>query len=208
MIKDTQTQIDLLKAGRGLVEIADRLTMADADRHAVSNEIGAYANVVLAVLQRMIETPVHATIDINDPRYSVTDPDKVDAGPKLHVSYTNYRGEPAVRLISPDGLWFGTTEWHPEPGWLLRCYDWDKTAWRDYALADCDFSAGTSQTLGYVNVYRDEDGDIELGSTDLDDTAEDLLLTDADKQGYQPELEYVGRAEVRLIKTPGKKDPT
>jgi hypothetical protein len=68
-----------------------------------------------------------------------------DVGPAVRVRYTNWRGETADRAISPVKVWFGTTEFHPSEAWLLHCYDHGKTDWRDYALADCDFRAGTAE---------------------------------------------------------------
>lgn len=59
---------------------------------------------------------------------------------QINLTYTNWRGEKAVRLVMPKRLWFGTTEFHPEPQWLLEVYDIEKQAFRDYALKDCDFT--------------------------------------------------------------------
>jgi hypothetical protein len=59
------------------------------------------------------------------------------------IGYTNYRGEYAERRIIPSHIWFGKTEWHPEPQWLLHALDLDKNATRDFALKDIgnDFAA-------------------------------------------------------------------
>lgn len=59
---------------------------------------------------------------------------------QINLTYTNWRGEKAVRLVLPKRLWFGTTEFHREPQWLLEVYDIEKQAFRDYALTDCDFT--------------------------------------------------------------------
>lgn len=56
------------------------------------------------------------------------------------LSYRNYRGEVSERTITPKNIWFGATEWHPEPQWLLTAYDHDKQADRDFSLRD--FGAG------------------------------------------------------------------
>ena len=56
--------------------------------------------------------------------------------PSVALTYTNYRGETAERRIIPFEVWFGSTEWHPEPQWLLRAYDCEKKAERDFALKD------------------------------------------------------------------------
>lgn len=58
----------------------------------------------------------------------------------IRFTYTNWKGETAERRAVPIYLFFGTTEWHKEPGWLLRAFDMDKLAERDFALKDCDFA--------------------------------------------------------------------
>ncbi len=59
----------------------------------------------------------------------------------LEISYTNYRGETAERSILPQRVWFGSTDWHPEPQWLLDAIDVDKCAERSFALRDIRFVA-------------------------------------------------------------------
>lgn len=57
----------------------------------------------------------------------------------IEVNYKNHRGEIRKRLIIPKTIHFGVTKHHPKPQWLLLCWDLEKKAMRDYALADCDF---------------------------------------------------------------------
>lgn len=57
-------------------------------------------------------------------------------GQPIMLSYKNYRGEISTRRITPLKPWYGSTEWHPEPQWLLKAFDHDKGAERDFALAD------------------------------------------------------------------------
>ena len=52
------------------------------------------------------------------------------------IVYTNYRGETAVRKILPKTLFFGSTEYHPEPQWLLTAQDLEKNAERTFAVKD------------------------------------------------------------------------
>lgn len=66
----------------------------------------------------------------------VRDYDAQDVGEPLVVSYMNYRGEVSTRTITPIKPWYGSTEWHPEPQWLLKAFDHEKDAERDFALAD------------------------------------------------------------------------
>ena len=53
--------------------------------------------------------------------------------------YTNWRGETGLREAIPDRIFWGATEWHPEPQWLLEAWDCDKQALRAFALSDCIF---------------------------------------------------------------------
>jgi hypothetical protein len=57
----------------------------------------------------------------------------------MKMIYRNYRGEVSERTIAPNRIVYGTTDWHPEPGWLLEAVDVEKKATREFALADCDF---------------------------------------------------------------------
>lgn len=54
----------------------------------------------------------------------------------VRILYTNYKGETAYRNIVPEKIWFGATEWHPEPQWLLDALDLEKNALRNFALKD------------------------------------------------------------------------
>lgn len=47
--------------------------------------------------------------------------------------YTNHRKERATRHVVPKYLWWGTTKWHPNEGWLLHALDMDKGEHRDFA---------------------------------------------------------------------------
>ncbi|MCH4542965.1 hypothetical protein [Ochrobactrum sp. A-1] len=67
---------------------------------------------------------------------SALEPSALDMGNPITLTYTNYRGETSERAITPIRPWFGSTEWHPDPQWLLRAYDHDKGAERDFALKD------------------------------------------------------------------------
>lgn len=57
-------------------------------------------------------------------------------GVKIAVTYTNYKGVTNDRIIIPDTIWYGSTQWHPEPQWLLRAFDTSKGQMRDFALKD------------------------------------------------------------------------
>jgi hypothetical protein len=60
--------------------------------------------------------------------------------PPVHtwrVVYTNWRGETAIRNLRPLSIRFGSSQWHPEPQWLVRAEDVDRGfEVHEYALRD------------------------------------------------------------------------
>ena len=79
-------------------------------------------------------------IDIEDMTDAQDEARAIAEAAQINMTYRNWRGEVAQRTIRPVALWFGKTEWHPEPGWLLNAWDCDKGERRDFALADCQFA--------------------------------------------------------------------
>lgn len=61
-------------------------------------------------------------------------PDPLPKEDPLVFVYTNYKGETARRRVLPRGVSYGTTPEHPEPTWLLWCFDPDKQAPRTFDL--------------------------------------------------------------------------
>ena len=59
--------------------------------------------------------------------------------PPLTFTYKNHRGEVATRRVQPGFIYFGTTDWHPTPCWLMRVHDLDKGAPRDFDLREIRF---------------------------------------------------------------------
>jgi hypothetical protein len=56
----------------------------------------------------------------------------------ITITYTNWKGIKAKRLIRPVEIWFGRTEYHPETQWLLKAIDIDKGAERNFAMKDIE----------------------------------------------------------------------
>lgn len=52
------------------------------------------------------------------------------------ATYTNYRGETAVRTFSFLSTYFGSTQYHEKPQILFRVFDYDRNAERDYAASE------------------------------------------------------------------------
>jgi predicted DNA-binding transcriptional regulator YafY len=64
----------------------------------------------------------------------------------IKMRYTNYRGEVSIREITPtDVPQFLPTEYHPEPQWIIRAWDYGKQDYRDFALCDCDFTVSQKE---------------------------------------------------------------
>lgn len=57
-------------------------------------------------------------------------------GEPVRLTYMNWRGETSERTIKPIRIYWGSSEWHPEPQWLLTAFDLEKNAERDFALKD------------------------------------------------------------------------
>jgi len=53
-----------------------------------------------------------------------------------HLVYKNYKGEIGERKIIPIDVYFGSNEYHKSMQWLMKVWDLDKNAFRDYALKD------------------------------------------------------------------------
>lgn len=55
----------------------------------------------------------------------------------LCMTYKNWRGDVGDRHVTPIKIIFGSTEWHPEPQWLMIAWGHDKAAERAFAVKDC-----------------------------------------------------------------------
>lgn len=54
----------------------------------------------------------------------------------LVFMYTNWRGESGLRRAHPRRVYWGSTDWHPAPQWLMEALDADKQAVRVFAMQD------------------------------------------------------------------------
>lgn len=69
------------------------------------------------------------------------------------IDYTNHAGVRRIRCVSPMGIRFDSSQWHPEPQWLLDAYDIDKDDVRIFAVADIHrWSSGPLEPLDPVDV--------------------------------------------------------
>lgn len=59
-----------------------------------------------------------------------------EQGTRMEVMYTNYKGETSLRKFIFHRLYYGSTKYHPKNQWLVRGFDLDKNAFRDYAVKD------------------------------------------------------------------------
>lgn len=54
----------------------------------------------------------------------------------IKFDYVNYKGEASVRRIRVDDILFDSNEWHKEKQFLMYGYDYDKKAFRCFAMKD------------------------------------------------------------------------
>lgn len=78
---------------------------------------------------------------------------------EVACTYRNWRGETAPRRIGAMSVWFGSTEWHPEPQWFLRGLDLDKHEVRDFALRDMADVSFHREPSGAERALKDKAND-------------------------------------------------
>jgi len=67
-----------------------------------------------------------------------------DAEPTMQFTYKNHRGDIALRTVTSVTVFHGTTEYYPEPQWLMRAMDQDRGEERVFAMANIlDFQRTT-----------------------------------------------------------------
>lgn len=59
---------------------------------------------------------------------------QAEAGRRVTLDYTNWRGERRKRNVQPICLSFGSNRWHNEPQWILQAFDLDVAEVRGFAL--------------------------------------------------------------------------
>lgn len=52
----------------------------------------------------------------------------------LYFVYENYKGNVAERCVIPLSIFFGVTEYHKQPTYMMHTWDIEKKAYRDFAL--------------------------------------------------------------------------
>jgi predicted DNA-binding transcriptional regulator YafY len=67
---------------------------------------------------------------------NITSPSNEEIEQQVKILYTNYKGETSLRTIVPIKIWFGSTDWHPSPQWLINAIDIQKEAERSFAMKD------------------------------------------------------------------------
>jgi predicted DNA-binding transcriptional regulator YafY len=56
----------------------------------------------------------------------------------LHIAYMNWKGVIRERIIVPIKMWYGKTDWHPVPQYLLEALDVEDGKVKDFAMAGFD----------------------------------------------------------------------
>ncbi len=50
--------------------------------------------------------------------------------------YTNHQGKTTKRHVRPMSIRFGSSKWHTQNQWLLKAFDFEKQADREFAIKD------------------------------------------------------------------------
>ena len=58
----------------------------------------------------------------------------IEKGICVALRYRNWKGEVSDRRFIPVWIYWGTTAFHPDAGWLVFAWDLDKNDWRTFAL--------------------------------------------------------------------------
>lgn len=74
--------------------------------------------------------------------------------PQVTIDYTNWRGVRSQRRIQPRVLHWGQSEYHPEPQFLLRAWDVEKRAMREFAMKDIHAWAPTDVVANDSSAIR------------------------------------------------------
>ncbi|GJD41361.1 WYL domain-containing protein [Methylobacterium bullatum] len=132
--REGANQARRLRVNEPTERAADAIYIHDED----DNDIATFFHSEHATVGQSYETALRLAtllVEANNGGGASSPGDPVRSSEKVTLDYTNYRGERAIRTITPWGVEWGSTDWHPEPGWLLTCYDHDKAACRTYALS-------------------------------------------------------------------------
>lgn len=112
--------------------------MKEAAINSTESERHREAFVALNVAIGIIDSTEFPSVAQQPPASASAEP--------LSFVYRNWRGEVSERRAVPQYVYFGATEWHPEPQWMMRALDVDKGAVRDFAMRDMAFaSAGAGK---------------------------------------------------------------
>lgn len=52
----------------------------------------------------------------------------------LYLTYKNYKNVISERIVLPINVYYGVTEHHKTVGWILRVWDIEKKAFRDFEM--------------------------------------------------------------------------
>lgn len=128
----------LREIAESLLSLGDNLTYiaAATEAHLHSEAYALRANV-LALIDNPGKDVMPDAAQSPPAGHDIGPGDQAVAGAApVQMIYTNWRGETSRRMIIPRRVWFGSTDWHPEPQWLLKAIDTEKGEMRDFALKD------------------------------------------------------------------------
>lgn len=129
-------------------------------------------------------------------RTSLDEPDEtgITLSAEISMVYRNYRGETSHRTIRPVSLSLTSTEYHADMQWILRAWDVDKGAERDFALRDCNFKTATESASARKNFQAIAD-DIKSLKDRPETRRGPYVITDEDIDATTPKPIITGPGE-------------
>lgn len=72
---------------------------------------------------------------MSDPTDDANLPVTIQPGKMIAFRYTNWEGKVADRRVQVAGFAWGSSKWHPNPGWLMLAVDVDRGVTRLFEMA-------------------------------------------------------------------------
>ncbi len=110
---------------------ADQRRSTSHLRHAPGWQTGHYADGPLLRYGRDRQCiPVRCLPGMGERSDSMSEPGRVE------ILYQNHRGETSRRIVLPESITWGDSEWHPEEQYLLWAWCFERGAVRTFAMKD------------------------------------------------------------------------
>lgn len=138
-------------------EIYASATACEAEIDAALSPAQPAQSPGIALAARLAGQP-DATLDAELAAFARAAVQPAQGADPLVFGYTNWRGEHGTRRAIPIRVYHGSTEYHPEPQWLMEAHDLDKDAVRIFAMQDMGPAQGAGIARDLADALADTMG--------------------------------------------------